>query len=145
MTRVLLIQLPIPHLNFGKMTGNISLGAAYLKQAAAGLSGIRVDIFTESIVSYLGDAALIRYVENLKPQIVGFSGFSWNIERSLYLQDPSLNIRPGLKSLLKKTAGSIKMENLSSSAKSEPRPLTKNWRIHLWPADSAGLKFVRLT
>jgi hypothetical protein len=85
MTRVLLIQLPIPHLNFAKQTGNIPLGAAYLKQAAAGLSGIRVDIIPESIVSYLGDAALIRYVENLKPQIVGFSGFSWNIERSLYL------------------------------------------------------------
>jgi radical SAM superfamily enzyme YgiQ (UPF0313 family) len=85
MTRVLLIQLPIPHLNFGKQTGNIPLGAAYLKQAVAGLPGIRADIVPESIVSYLGDAALVQYVLNLKPEIVGFTGFSWNIERSLYL------------------------------------------------------------
>ena len=85
MTSALLIQLPIPHLNFGKQTGNIPLGAAYLKQAAAGLSSVRIDIIPESIVSYLGDAALIRYILNLKPEIVGFTGFSWNIERSLYL------------------------------------------------------------
>ena len=85
MTRVLLIQLPIPHLNFGKQTGNIPLGAAYLKQAVAGLPGIRADIVPESIVSYLGDAALVQYVLDLKPEIVGFTGFSWNIERSLYL------------------------------------------------------------
>ena len=85
MTSALLIQLPIPQLNFGKQTGNIPLGAAYLKQAAAGLSGVRIDIIPESIVSYSGDAALIRYILNLKPEIIGFTGFSWNIERSLYL------------------------------------------------------------
>ena len=85
MKRVLLIQLPIPHLNFGKQTGNIPLGAAYLKQAAAALPDVCVDIIPESIVSYLGDAALIRHILDVKPDIVGFTGFSWNIERSLYL------------------------------------------------------------
>ncbi len=85
MKRVLLIQLPIPHLNFGKQTGNIPLGAAYLKQAAAAIPDVCVDIIPESIVSYLGDAALIRHILDVKPDIVGFTGFSWNIERSLYL------------------------------------------------------------
>ena len=85
MKRILLIQLPIPHLNFSKQTGNIPLGAAYLKQAAAEIPDVCVDIIPESIVSYLGDAALMRYILALKPDIVGFTGFSWNIERSLYL------------------------------------------------------------
>ena len=85
MKRVLLVQLPIPHLNFGKQTGNIPLGAAYLKQAVAAIPDVCVDIFPESIVSYLGDAALIQYILEVKPDIIGFTGFSWNIERSLYL------------------------------------------------------------
>ena len=85
MKRVLLIQLPIPHLNFGRQTGNIPLGAAYLKQAAAEIQNVCVDIIPESIVSYLGDAALIRYILALMPDIIGFTGFCWNIERSLYL------------------------------------------------------------
>ena len=85
MKRVLLIQLPIPNLNFGKQTGNIPLGAACLKQAAAAIPDVCVDIIPESIVSYLGDAALMRYILDVKPDIVGFTGFSWNIERSLYL------------------------------------------------------------
>ena len=85
MKRVLLIQLPIPHLNFGRKTGNIPLGAAYLKQAAAKIPDVCVDIIPESIVSYLGDAALIRYILALMPDIIGFTGFCWNIERSLYL------------------------------------------------------------
>lgn len=34
MTHVLLLQLPVPRLNYGVQTGNIPLGAACLKQAA---------------------------------------------------------------------------------------------------------------
>jgi hypothetical protein len=45
MTRVLLLQLPVPRLDYGVQTGNIPLGAAYLKQAAAILPEVQVDIF----------------------------------------------------------------------------------------------------
>ena len=84
---VLLIQLPIPKLNFGLKTGNIPLGAACLKQACDKLSEINVEIIPESIVSYLGDSALINFINDKSPDLVGFTTFAWNIERSLYIAE----------------------------------------------------------
>jgi len=85
MTKVLLIQLPIPQLNFGKRTGNVPLGPACLKTAAAGLSGVEVKILPESLVSYLGDAALLQCILTEQPDIVGFSVYCWNLERANWL------------------------------------------------------------
>ena len=84
-TRVLLVQLPIPRQNFGRKTGNVPLGAACLKQAVRNLSGVAVDILPESVVSYLADAALVEAIRDRRPDVVGFTVFSWNIERSLYV------------------------------------------------------------
>jgi MoaA/NifB/PqqE/SkfB family radical SAM enzyme len=87
MNHVLLLQLPIPRQNFGRKTGNIPLGAACLKQSAQSLPGVRVDILPERLASYLGDAALLNLLGDLKPDIFGFTLFSWNLERSLYLSE----------------------------------------------------------
>ncbi|MFA6008684.1 MAG: radical SAM protein [Desulfobacteraceae bacterium] len=87
MTRVLLIQLPIPRLNYGKKTGNIPLGAACLKQAAAGIQDMDIEILPESVASYLGDGALKDLIIEKKPDIVGFTLFNWNVERSLALAE----------------------------------------------------------
>jgi radical SAM superfamily enzyme YgiQ (UPF0313 family) len=84
-TRVLLVQLPIPRQNFGRKTGNIPLGAACLKQAVGDLSGVAVDILPESVVSYLSDAALVEAIRDRRPDVLGFTVFSWNIERTLHI------------------------------------------------------------
>ena len=84
MTRVLLLQLPVPRLNYGVQTGNIPLGAACLKQAARILPEVQVDILPESTVSYLGDAALIDILLSRRPDMVGFSIYCWNLTRSLH-------------------------------------------------------------
>ena len=87
MLRALLLQLPIPQLNYGKRTGNIPLAAACLKQAAADIPGTMVEIVPESIVSYIGDAALLHEILSREPDIVGFSVYSWNLRRSLHLAE----------------------------------------------------------
>ena len=84
MIHVLLLQLPVPRLNYGVQTGNIPLGAGCLKLAAAMMPQIQVDILPESIASYLGDAALIDIVAARKPDIVGFTVYCWNLQRSLF-------------------------------------------------------------
>jgi hypothetical protein len=84
MVRILLVQLPVPRLNYGVQTGNIPLGAACIKQAAGFLSEVQVDIVPESVASYLGDAALMEILLDRKPDIVGFTVYCWNLARSLY-------------------------------------------------------------
>lgn len=84
-TRVLLVQLPIPRQNFGRKTGNVPLGAACLKQAVDDLSGVAVEILPESVVSYLSDAALVEAIRDRRPDVLGFTVFSWNIERTLHI------------------------------------------------------------
>ncbi len=85
MARVLLLQLPIPRHTVGLKTGNIPLGAACLKLAAQGIPGAEVEVLPESLASYLGDAALLDLVRRRRPDVVGFTVFSWNLERSLHL------------------------------------------------------------
>jgi hypothetical protein len=87
MTDALLVQLPVPRLNYGVQTGNIPLGAACIKQAAANLPLARVDILPESISSYLGDAALIDILATCNPDIVGFTVYCWNLQRSLFFAE----------------------------------------------------------
>ncbi len=94
MTRVLLTQLPIPRQNFARRTGNIPLGAACLKQAARELPGVAIEILPESQVSYLGDAALAALIRAARPDVMGFSVFSWNIERSLYAAEQLKAVLP---------------------------------------------------
>ncbi|MGD9240203.1 MAG: B12-binding domain-containing radical SAM protein, partial [Desulfobacterales bacterium] len=84
MTHVLLLQLPVPRLNYGVQTGNIPLGAACLKQAARIVPEVQVDVLPESIASYLGDAALIEILLDRKPDVVGFTVYCWNLTRSIY-------------------------------------------------------------
>jgi radical SAM superfamily enzyme YgiQ (UPF0313 family) len=86
-TRVLLLQLPIPRQNFGRRTGNIPLGAACLKQAAQDLSELEIEIFPEILASYLGDAALCDLLCERRADIIGFSVFNWNLERTLFLAE----------------------------------------------------------
>lgn len=84
MVRAFLLQLPVPRLNYGVHTGNIPLGAACLKQAARHVPGTQVDILPESIAAYLGDTALLDIIIARRPDIVGFTVYCWNLERSLY-------------------------------------------------------------
>ncbi|MFZ5569853.1 MAG: B12-binding domain-containing radical SAM protein [Thermodesulfobacteriota bacterium] len=87
MPLVLLLQLPIPQINYGLKTGNIPLAAACLKLAGGFSEADRIAIFPESRSAYLGDAALIREILAERPDTVGFTVFNWNIRRSLYLAE----------------------------------------------------------
>ncbi len=94
MTRALLLQLPIPQLNYGKQTGNIPLGAACLKQSASDIPGAEVTMLPESTVSYLGDGALLEQIRARQPDVVGFSVYCWNLKRSLFLAEKIKEVLP---------------------------------------------------
>lgn len=83
--KVLLLQLPIPRLNFRARTGNIPLAAACLKRAVSHLHSTQVDLMPERVASFLGDAALLRYITQQHPDLMGFTIYAWNVERAYAL------------------------------------------------------------
>lgn len=85
MKKALLVQLPIPRLNLGLYTGNIPLAGACLKQAARDVPGWQVELLSETALSYAGDQAIVRDICDRQPDIVAFTVFAWNMDRSVFL------------------------------------------------------------
>ncbi len=83
----MLVQLPIPQLNFGKQTGNIPLAAGCLTMAAGAAGITAVEILPQRLATYLGDAALVDAIISRQPSVVGFSVYAWNVDRSLWIAE----------------------------------------------------------
>lgn len=79
---VLLVQLPLNGTAAFEPTGNTPLAAGMLA-AAAGLPPEALLDGTEA--DTLGDRALVDAIVRRKPGIVGFTLYSWNVERSIYI------------------------------------------------------------
>ncbi len=97
--RVLLVQLPIPPAGLDPMPGNVPLAAAYLKLFARrkGLERhYQIDLFPVTLANTLGDQALVEAILAAEPNIVGFSCYLWNVERSLWIADQLKRRRPEL-------------------------------------------------
>ena len=85
MPSVLLVQLPVPQLNFGHQTGNIPFAAACLVQAAGPVKADAIEILPQTISTYAGDAALLDIILSRRPDFIGFTAYMWNIQRTLAL------------------------------------------------------------
>ncbi|MBN1904274.1 MAG: radical SAM protein [Deltaproteobacteria bacterium] len=85
MIKALLIQLPVPQLNFGRRTGNIPFAAACLQQAADHIPGTEIIVYPQISASYMGDTALIDSILAIRADIIGFTSYVWNIKRILHL------------------------------------------------------------
>ncbi|MGM0418407.1 MAG: B12-binding domain-containing radical SAM protein [Thermodesulfobacteriota bacterium] len=85
--KTLLVQFPVPKLNFGLQTGNVPLGPACLKSAAPEDYQDSIYILPESVISYIGDSASLDLILSLNPDTVCFTLFSWNISKSLYIAE----------------------------------------------------------
>lgn len=88
--RVLFMQLPIPRLVFHESNApvNFPLAAGYLK-AAAWSRGLResfdIQILNRAANDLAGDAYIEDLIAEVKPEIIGLSLYSWNVERSLHI------------------------------------------------------------
>ena len=82
--KISLLQLPIQKHDFFFSNENIPLAAAYLKAIAA-RQGIDVELVPRHVMSYGSDQAILRFLVDAHPDLVGMSCYQWNIERSLFL------------------------------------------------------------
>lgn len=86
--KLLLLQLPIPQPSRFAASGNVPLAAGYLGvavQVSGLLEFFDLQVVPPMITDLYGDQALVRYVLEQNPTILGFSLYLWNVERSLYL------------------------------------------------------------
>ena len=83
----LLVQLPIPPPGPQPIQGNVPLAAAYLKLFAQrrGLEGWQIDILPARLCNRLGDRALVAAILDRRPQLVGFTCYLWNIQRTIWI------------------------------------------------------------
>lgn len=83
--RVLLVQLPVPN----NPVTNVPLAAGYLKAyaQAQGIDGVHAEItiLPRRLADHAGDALLVQAIVAQAPDLLGFSLYTWNSERSLEL------------------------------------------------------------
>jgi radical SAM superfamily enzyme YgiQ (UPF0313 family) len=101
--RVVLVQLPIPPLGPGPVRGNVPLAAAYLKLFAhrRGLErDFKIEISPAALANTLGARALARAIAACEPDLVGFTCYLWNIERTLWVARELKRLRPEVQTIL---------------------------------------------
>ena len=84
--KVLLLQLPIQTHDFFFSNENIPLASAYL-QAIALEEGVAADLLPSHLMRYGSDQAILKFIVDARPDLVGMSLYMWNIERSLFLAE----------------------------------------------------------
>ena len=84
--KVALIQLPLQSHHYVYSLENMPLAAGYLASYASARNVPADIIICPAGISNLGgDAAILRWVEEIRPDMVGFSCYLWNVQRTLHL------------------------------------------------------------
>jgi uncharacterized Fe-S cluster-containing radical SAM superfamily protein len=97
--KVLLLQLPIQTHDFFFSNENIPLAPAYL-QVTASEQGVTADLLPSHLMRYGSDQAILEFIVNAQPDLVGMSCYLWNIERSLFLAEGIKRDLPGCRIVL---------------------------------------------
>jgi hypothetical protein len=84
--KVLLLQLPIQGHDFFFSNENIPLAPAYLLTIAR-QRGVDADLLPNPLMSYGSDQAILKFLVDERPDMVGMSCYQWNLERSLFLAE----------------------------------------------------------
>jgi len=82
--KLLLLQLPLQSHDFFFSRENVPLASAYL-QGIARQQAIQADLLPSTLMSYGSDQAILQFLLDAKPDLVGWSCYQWNMERSLFL------------------------------------------------------------
>jgi hypothetical protein len=82
--KVILLQLPLQGHDFFFSQENIPLATAYL-QVIASRQGADTELLPNHLMSYGSDQAILNFLVDAQPDLVGMSCYEWNVERSLYL------------------------------------------------------------
>lgn len=95
--RVLFAQLPIPPAGPSHIAGNVPLAAGYLILHARtrGLDKhFQFEILPPAISNYHSDLGIVEEILAREPDLVGFSCYLWNIDRTLWIASQLKRLKP---------------------------------------------------
>jgi len=96
---VLFVQLPIPPAGPTAIHGNVPLAAGYMILHARNCQldkDFAFEILPTPIANEYSDAGIVREILRRDPEIVGFSCYLWNIDRTLWIAARLKEARPEL-------------------------------------------------
>jgi len=94
--KIALFQLPLQSHDYVYSQENVPLAAGCLASFLAGRKApVDVEICPGTVMNLGGDAAVMRWIEAAQPDVVGFSCYLWNVERTLYLCGLVMERLPG--------------------------------------------------
>lgn len=86
--KILFVQLPVQNPDWDDNVANVPLAAGYLSAYAESLGALsrpEWSILDADTTNYGSDAALVEAIIGQQPDLVAFSLYAWNLERSLYI------------------------------------------------------------
>ncbi len=84
--KILLLQLPVPSSDFSYAYEHVPLACGYLCASVRhGKPHLLCHILDHEICSYGSDSMIINSILDYDPDLIGFSCYLWNIERTLYI------------------------------------------------------------
>ncbi|MDQ7785455.1 MAG: radical SAM protein [Desulfomonilaceae bacterium] len=98
MTRILFVQLPPPRFLFEEAPSNIPLAAGFLVSALAmtGAAAVEAEVAGPEVVDTFCDRGLVERIAQGTPDVVAFSLYVWNVQRSLFLAAALKRRLPGV-------------------------------------------------
>lgn len=95
--RILFVQLPLQGPNWEDVAANVPLAAGYLTAYAESLSLLdRTEwkILDDDAMNYGSDSAVVARIASEEPDLVCFSLYAWNLERSLHVAAKARELLP---------------------------------------------------
>jgi radical SAM superfamily enzyme YgiQ (UPF0313 family) len=86
--KAILLQLPIQSHDFFYSMECFYLAQGYLAgYGRKECEGWEIEVVPQEISNFAGDLALIEWLASQRPDLIGFSCYLWNVERSLYIAE----------------------------------------------------------
>ncbi|MFA6365712.1 MAG: cobalamin-dependent protein, partial [Candidatus Hydrogenedentales bacterium] len=95
--KILFVQLPVQDPDWNDAVANVPLAAGYLTAYAESqglLQRSEWSILDQDITNCASDSAIIETLAASEPDVVAFSLYAWNLERSLYIANKAKDRLP---------------------------------------------------